>query len=414
MGVVSRGATILHADLDAFYASVEQLLDPRLLGRPMAVGGGVVLAASYEARAFGVRSAMPLSRALRLCPTLTVVPGSFGRYLDFSEQVMEVFGRFTPDIEQISVDEAFLEVAGSEHLLGPAPEIAAEIRRVVRDEVGLPVSIGVASTKFLSKVASQVAKPDGLIVVEEGGELAFLAPLPVEILWGVGPATAAKLHRAGIETVGEIASTSVDSLVQWMGPAHAYHLSALARNLDPRSVRPRPRAKSVGSQQALGRGLSDLDELDRVVLGLVERVGRRLRAKGRSGRTVTVRTRYLDGRVLARSETLDAPISGTEAIDQVARRLLREGIDTPGATLTLVSVAVSGLTDNEAVQMELGLDAGEAERPGSVTAEAGAAVDRQIDEIRRRFGNKAVMRAGLMDREDADAPDEFRKLAEKD
>lgn len=412
-GTVS-GATILHADLDAFYASVEQLLDPSLRGIPMAVGEGVVLAASYEARAFGVRSAMPTSRARKLCPDLTVVPGSFRRYLDFSKQVMEVFERFTPDIEQISVDEAFLDVSGSEHLFGPAPDIARQIRTQVRDEIGLPVSIGVATTKHLAKVASQVAKPDGLVVVEAGREVEFLAPLPVEILWGVGPVTARKLRQGGIETVGDIATTPVDTLAAWLGRASAQHLSALSRNLDPRPVRSRPRAKSVGSQQALGRGVSDLEELDRIVLSLAERIGRRLRAKGREGRTITVRTRFPGGRIVTRSETLDAPIATTDAIDHVARRLLRQAIDDPSEPLTLVGVSVSGLDDGGATQMELGLDPGEAERAGSVSAEAGAAVDRQIDEIRRKFGDKAVTRAGLLSRADGDAPEDFRRLAEKD
>jgi len=408
------GATILHADLDAFYASVEQLLDPSLRGIPMAVGHGVVLAASYEARAFGVRSAMPTSRARRLCPHLTVVSGTFGRYLDFSEQVMEVFRRFTPDIEQISVDEAFLEVAGSEHLFGPAPDIAAEIRLQVRRDVGLPVSIGVASTKFLAKVGSQVAKPDGLIVVPPGEELSFLTPLPVEILWGVGPVTAAKLRRAGVETVGDIASTPFKTLASWLGGAAAGHLAALAENRDPRPVRARPRAKSIGSQQALGRGLTDPEEIDRVVLSLAERIGRRLRSKGREGRTVSVRTRFPDGRVVSRSETLDAPISGTDAIDKVARRLVRSAREVLSEPVTLVGISVSGLLEDVGVQMELGLDEGDVERVGSQAADAGAAVDRQIDAIRRRFGDKAVMRAGLIDRSDRNVPEDFRRLAERD
>lgn len=408
------GATILHADLDAFYASVEQLLDPSLRGIPMAVGEGVVLAASYEAREFGVRSAMPTSRARRLCPVLTVVPGSFGRYLDFSEQVMAIFERFTPDIEQISVDEAFLEVKGSEHLFGPASDIAAEIRRLVRKEVGLPVSIGVASTKFLAKVGSQVAKPDGLVVVEPGTEVEFLAPLPVEILWGVGPVTAGKLRRAGVETVGDIAATDPETLAVWLGQASAHHLAALAVNRDPRPVRARPRAKSVGSQQALGRGLTDLDELDKVVLSLADRIGRRLRAKGREGRTISVRARFPGGRIVSRSETLDAPTGGTDAIDKVAKRLLRSAIDDPNEAVTLVGISVSGLLEEAGVQMELGLDEGEVERAGSQAADAGDAVDRQIDQIRRRFGDKAVIRAGLLDRVDRDAPEEFRRLAEKD
>ncbi|MFP3916105.1 MAG: DNA polymerase IV, partial [Actinomycetota bacterium] len=364
--------------------------------------------------AYGVRSAMPTSQARKLCPTLRVVGGSFGRYLDFSEQVMEIFRRFTPDIEQISVDEAFLEVGGSQHLFGPAPDIATQIRTLVREEVGLGVSIGVATTKHLAKVASQVAKPDGLVVVPEGEEGEFLAPLPVEILWGVGPVTARKLRQGGVETVGDISATPVEALSAWLGPSAAHHLLALAENRDPRPVRTRPRAKSVGSQQALGRGLTDPDELDRVVLSLAERIGKRLRAKSREGRTVSLRARFPGGRIVSRSETLDAPISGTDAIDTVARRLLRQAIDDPTEPVTLVGVSVSGLFEEAGVQMELGLDEGEVEKAGSKAAEAGNAMDRQIDEIRRRFGDKAVTRAGLLDRADRNAPEEFRRLAEKD
>ncbi len=411
---MSREATILHADLDAFYASVEQLLDPSLLGVPMAVGQGVILAASYEARAFGVSAAMPTSKARRLCPMLRVVSGSFSRYLDFSERVMAVFTDFTPSVEQISVDEAFLDVSGALHLFGEAPTIAREVRRRVREEIGLAVSIGVASTKHLAKVASQVAKPDGLVVVPAGEESAFLAPLPVEILWGVGAVTARKLRRAGIETVGDISATPVASLAAWLGPASAWHLAALSQNRDPRPVRRRPRAKSVGSQQALGGGLTDLAELDRVVLGLADRIGRRLRAKGREGRTITVRVRFPPGQVVTRSETLDAPTAGTEAINVVATRLLRQAIDDPSEPVTLVGVSVSGLGEGTGVQMELGWDKGAVEAAGSAAAAAGEAIDRQIDEIRRRFGTAAVTRAGLMGRTDRNAPDDFRRLAERD
>lgn len=408
------GATILHADLDAFYASVEQLLDPSLRGLPIVVGEGVVLAASYEARAFGISAPMPTSKARRLCPTLKVVSGSFGRYMEFSERVISVFGRFTPDIEQISVDEAFLQVSGSEHLFGSAAQIGAEIRGQVREEIGLAVSVGVATTKFLAKVASQVAKPDGMVVVPAGGELEFLHPLRVEMLWGVGPATATKLHRAGVETIGELAATPVEALTAWLGPGSAHHLSALSHNRDPRPVSRRAKAKSVGSQQALGKELTDLVEIDAVLLSLADRVGRRLRAKGRVGHTISVRVRFPGPRLVLRSETLDAPIAGTTAIETVACRLVRTAIDDPNEPVTLVAISLSGLTDDASVQMELGLEEGDVERVGSQAADTGAAVDRQVDEIRRRFGNSAVIRAGLLGRADRDAPEDFRKLAEKD
>ena len=409
-------ATILHADLDAFYASVEQLLDPSLRDVPMVVGAGVVLAASYEARAFGIRSAMPTSKARRLCPHLQVVSGSFGRYLDFSDQVMEVFGRYTPDVEQISVDEAFLQVAGSIHLFGPPARIAQRIRADVEADVGLPVSIGVATTKFLAKVASQVAKPDGLVVVPEGGELDFLHPLPIEILWGVGPATSRKLRTGGVETVGDIAAIPAVTLAAWLGPGAAAHLSALAANRDPRPVQRRRRAKSIGSQQALGRGVTDQEELDRIVLTLAQRITGRMRGKHRSGRTVSVRVRFPGGRVVSRSETLHAPTDVTDAVARVARRLVGAAMEDPTEPVTLVGVSVSGLVDSSAVQLELDVADDEAalERAGSVESATGAAIDRQLDAIRDRFGAGAVTRAGLMGRSDPNAPDDFRKLAERD
>ncbi len=410
------GATILHADLDAFYASVEQLLDPALRGVPMAVGEGVVLAASYEARAFGVRSAMPTSKARRLCPPLRVVSGSFGRYLEFSDQVMTVFERFTPSIEQISVDEAFLEVAGSVHLFGSPAEIAEEIRRTVRSEVGLPVSIGVATTKFLAKVASQVAKPDGMLVVPQGQEIEFLHPLSVRYLWGVGPATAARLESMGIETVGELADARPEALDRRLGRGSTAHLRALADNRDPRPVRRTPRAKSVGSQQALGRGITAGEEIDRVVLGLSNRICRRMRAKGRVGRTISVRVRFPGPRVVSRSETLDHPTSTTEAVRRVARRLVEAAASGESEPLTLIGISVSGLTEVGAVQLELSLEDDQAavERAGSEMADRGAAVDGQLDAIRERFGDGAVTRAGLVGRTDRNAPEEFRRLAEKD
>jgi DNA polymerase IV len=407
-------ATTLHADLDAFYASVEQVLDPSLTGKPMAVGQGVVVAASYEARGYGVRAAMSTTAAQRLCPALTIVPGSFGRYLDFSQRVMAVFERFTPHIEQISVDEAFMDVSGSVHLFDSPGHIAAEIRAQVRQEIGLAVSIGIASTKFLAKIGSQVAKPDGLVSVPVGGELDFLHPLPVEILWGVGPATAAKLHRGGIETVGDIADLSFETLSEWLGPAVARHLLALAHNRDPRRVQPRARAKSVGSQQALGRGVTDPGEIDVIVWSIADRVGRRLRSKGRIGRTISVRVRLPPGRVVSRSRTLDAPTGATAALARVARALVAEAIEDSDERVTLIGMSVAGLVRGESTQMELGFEQGDVERTGSPAASSAEAVDRQVDEVRKRFGDKAVTRAALLGRNDRDAPDEFRKLAERD
>ncbi len=415
----------MHADLDAFYASVEQLLDPSLQGKAMVVGEGVVLAATYEAREFGIRSAMPTRTARRLCPHVLVVPGQFGRYTEHSETVMEILQRFTPDIEQISIDEAFLDVAGSVHLFGPPDEIARQIRVAVRGEAGLPVSVGVASTKFLAKVASQVAKPDGLEVVPEGGELDFLSPLPIRMIWGVGPVTAGKLHDMGVSTVGELAATEPGVLKTRLGRAQANHLHALANNLDPRPVTTRAPAKSVGSQQALGRGITDPEDVTAVVLSLSERIGGRLRRKDRSGSTVSVRVRFWapgqdSPENVSRSRTLDAPVGTTDAINRVARELVDDAIGGREEPATLIGIAVSHLADSAAVQMELGFDdaevddAGDVARAGSSRSDAASAVDRQLDAIRDRFGKKAIGRAGLMGREDRDAPDEFRELAERD
>ncbi len=248
-----RGATILHADLDAFYASVEQLLDPSLRGLPIAVGGGVVLAASYEAKAFGIVAGMSGRRARHLCPGLHFVGGHFGQYQELGDRVMDVFGDFTPLLERVSIDEAFLDVAGSTHLFGSPAEIASSIRRRVRHEIGLPVSVGVARTKHLAKIASQVAKPDGLVEVPPDSELEFLRPLPVELMWGVGPATRERLERIGIRTIGDLAAAPSPALQTLLGESAGHKLGSLAANLDPREIETARRAASVGAQAALGR-----------------------------------------------------------------------------------------------------------------------------------------------------------------
>ncbi|HEX6286418.1 MAG TPA: DNA polymerase IV, partial [Acidimicrobiia bacterium] len=308
---------ILHADLDAFYASVEQLLNPKLRGRPVLVGGGIVVAASYEARAFGVRAPMATRDALAMCPGAIVVDGHFDRYLELSEQVMSILDDATPIVEQISVDEAFLDVSGTTHLLGSSADIARTIRCRVREEVGLPISIGVSSTKFLSKIASARAKPDGLVVVECGTELDFLHPLPVEALWGVGRVTAARLHRLGVTTIGELASVRSTALTPVLGPGASGALHSLSWNRDPRHVQRGRRAGSVGSQQALGHGLTDRSEMAVVVLGLADRVGRRLRAKDRMGSTLTARVRFPGPRAVTRSHTLGAPTGSTAALSNL-------------------------------------------------------------------------------------------------
>lgn len=401
--------TILHADLDAFYASVEQLVDPSLRGRPVLVGGGVVVAASYEARAFGVRAPMPLSDALSLCPGAVVVAGHFDLYLELAERVMSILEDATPVVEQVSVDEAFLDVRGTVHLLGSPASIARRLRQRVRDEVGLPLSVGIASTKFLAKIASARSKPDGLVVVEAGGEIDFLHPLPVEALWGVGKVTTTRLHRLGIHTIGELASVPRASLGPSLGPAASSALHALAWNLDPRPVRGGRRAGSVGSQQALGRGLVDRGEMAVVVLGLADRVGRRLRGRGRSGSTLTLRVRLEGPRTLTRSQTMPAPTSSTAALADLGTILLGRALDGAAEPATLIGLSVSRLTTAGHLQLELPLDGGSSLRAGSDADLRRRSLDAQVDSIRDRFG-RALLRYGTTG---DGSDDSFRRLAER-
>src|SRR6201986_3229333 len=316
-------ATILHADLDAFYASVEQLLDPSLRGKPIAVGGGVVLAASYEARAFGVRGGMPGRRARELCPHLVFVGGHFKDYQRLGDAAIKVIGDFTPLVERISIDEAFADVAGCTHLFGPPAEIATAIRQRVRTELGLPISVGVARTKHLAKIASQVAKPDGLVVVDPDTELKFLHHLPVELMWGVGPATKARLTEIGVLTIGQLAKTPGWSLERLLGPAAGEKLAALAWNRDPREIKIDRRAGSAGGQSGRGRKPAEERVFRPILLHLADRIATRLRAKSRPGRTVTVRVRFANLDSVTRSETLGAPISATGILADIAEDLVR-------------------------------------------------------------------------------------------
>jgi DNA polymerase-4 len=386
---VGNDGTILHADLDAFYASVEQRDHPRLRGRPVIVGGGVVLAASYEAKARGVRTAMGLTEARRLCPSAIVVQPHMAAYSEASEAVFEVFRQTTPLVEGLSIDEAFLDVRGMETVSGTPSAIAARLRADVLERVGLPISVGVARTKFLAKVASAVAKPDGLLVVPLDGELAFLHPLPVERLWGVGRVTADKLHGAGITTVGEVALLAETALVAILGQAAGRHLHALAHNQDSRPVQVGRRRRSIGSQRALGRSPTPPDALDAIVLGLVDRVTRRMRVAGRLGRTVVLRLRFDDFSRATRSHTLPWPTADTETILATVRALLTTAmpmIEHRG--ITLVGLAVSNLDDDAAVQLALPLD-----------RHSGSALDVALDAVRRRFGSTAVTRAALLGRD---------------
>src|SRR5205085_928920 len=341
---------ILHADVDAFYASVEQRDDPRLRGRPVIVGGGVVLAASYEAKAFGVRTAMGGGQARRLCPRAVVVPPRMSVYAEASRALFRVFDDAAPLVEGLSIDEAFLDVRGLEWISGTPPEIAARLKRDALDRVGLPITVGVARTKFLAKVASGVAKPDGLLVVPPDGELAFLHPLPVEHVWGVGQVTARKLRERGITTVGDVARVPELALVTMLGRASGRHLYALAHNRDPRPVQVGRRRRSIGSQHALGRRRRSPDAIDTVLVSLVDRVTRRLRAARRVGRTVVLRLRFDDFSRATRSHTLSRPTAHTPTILAAARDLLILAMpDIERDGLTLVGVAVANLDDDDAV-----------------------------------------------------------------
>ena len=415
--VPAAGATILHADLDAFYASVEQLLDPGLRGKPIAVGGSVVLAASYEAKAFGVRGGMPGWRARSLCPQLKFVGGHFGEYQRLGDAVMRVFDDFTPLVERVSIDEAVLDVAGSVHLFGPPAEIAVAIRARVRDELGLPVSIGVATTKHLAKVASQVAKPDGLVVVKPGSEQEFLAPLPVSLLWGVGRVTNERLAASGVTTIGELAATSPTVLQRLLGDAAGAKLGSLAVNDDDRPIETTRRARSIGAQSALGRRTAT-DEQLRTTLGfLADRVASRLRAGEVAGRTVTVRVRFPGMRAVTRSATLAEPVASTLTLADVAFDLARTALaDNPDEReITLLAISVSKLVAHSAYQLSLDLAAPDDDEPRA-DDELGAhrfALDQAVDAARARFGRSAVGYATTVLSADGGVPDEFRELAER-
>jgi DNA polymerase IV len=415
--VTIKTATILHADLDAFYASVEQLLDPSLRGKPIAVGGGVVLAASYEAKAFGVRGGMPGWQARELCPALIFVGGHFSDYQRLGDAAIKVIGDFTPLVERISIDEAFADVAGCTHLFGTPAEIASTIRQRVRTELGLPISVGVARTKHLAKIASQVAKPDGLVVVDPTTELDFLHELAVELMWGVGPVTRARLAGIGVTTIGQLANTPGWSLERLLGPAAGEKLSALAWNRDAREIKSRRRARSAGAQSAIGKKPAEPDVLRPVLLHLADRIASRLRAKSRPGRTVTVRVRFADLTSVTRSVTLDAPISATVILAELAEQLVWGVLaDHPREkTISLLAISVSHLEEHWDLELELPLGLqDEARRPGARRGLARWAADCAVDKIRDRFGWDAIGYGSAMLDLSRSVPDAFRKLAEKD
>ena len=383
-----NNATILHADLDAFFASVEQRDDPRLRGRPVIVGGGVVLAASYEAKAYGIKTAMGGRQARRLCPHAVVVPPRMAAYSDASKAVFGIFEDTTPLVEGLSIDEAFLDVRGLDRLAGPPPQIAARLRERILDEVGLPITVGIARTKFLAKVASAVAKPNGLLVVPPDDELGFLHPLPVERLWGVGRVTAAKLHDRGLRTVGQVAAHDEALLVALLGRASGRHLHALAHNRDPRPVRTGRRRRSIGSQRAMGRRHKSFEEIDSSLIAIVDRVAQRLRAGRRRCRTVVLRLRFDDFTRATRSLTLARLTDQSQTILEAARSLLAAAlplIESRG--ITLVGISLTNLEDADRIQLTLTDDW----RPD--------ALDAAVDEARDRFGSQAITRAVLVGRD---------------
>jgi DNA polymerase-4 len=384
---VSADANILHADLDSFYASVEQRDDPALRGRPVIVGAGVVLAASYEAKAFGVRSAMGGRQARQLCPDAVVVSPRIDAYLDASKAVFAVFEDTTPLVEGLSVDEAFLDVRGLRHISGTPIEIARRLRRRIFEQVGLPITVGVARTKFLAKVASQVAKPDGLLLVPPDRELEFLHPLPVDALWGVGKVTSAKLRSRGISTVAEVAALSEASLVGMLGRASGRHLHALANGRDPRPVTVGRRRRSIGSQRAMGRGPWSWDALDSTLVGIADRLGRRLRTARRVFRTVVLRLRFDDFTRATRSHTLPDATMHTGVILATARALMsasRAEIVRRG--VTLVGLSLTNLENADAIQLVLPID-------------RRRALDTALDDVRERYGMAAITRGVLLGRD---------------
>jgi len=376
---------VLHADADAFFASVEQRDDPRLRGRPVIVGGGVVLAASYEAKAHGIRTAMGGRQALRLCPDAIVVPPRFSAYTEASRAMFAVFEDASPVVEGLSIDEAFLDVRGMERIAGTPEQIAMRLRATVRERVGLPVTVGVARTKFLAKVASGVAKPDGLLVVPADRELDFLHPLPVECVWGVGPVTATKLHAWSVRTVGQLAALSEPTLVAMLGQAVGRQLHALAHNRDFRRVEPGKRRGSIGSQRALGRGRHTPESIDASLVAIVDRITRRMRTARRVGRTVVLRLRFGDFERATRSHTLPFATANTQAVLATARALLATAtplIERRG--ITLIGCSVATLADDRTRQLLLGPE---------------DALDAAVDAIRDRFGSAAIVRAVLLGRD---------------
>jgi DNA polymerase IV len=398
---------ILHVDLDAFYASVEQLADPSIAGRPVVVGGlgprGVVAAASYEARRFGIQSAMPMARARRACPTAVFLAPRFEAYGDASREVMSILRSYTPLVEPLALDEAFLDVRKVRRLHGAAPAIAAALRARIRAETGLTASVGVATTKLLAKIASDDAKPDGLLVVEMGRELEFLHPLPATRLWGVGPATQRRLERFGVRTIGDLAALPEETLVHALGPAHGRHLHALAWNRDDRPVDPDQEPKSVSHEETFPRDITERATLGREIVRMADQVGSRLQRAGYVARTVQLKVRYADFKTITRSRTLATPTDlGVELARTAA--LLLDDVDIAGG-VRLLGVGAQQLERLEGVQTSLGLDTEDPDAADSAERHArDGAIARRVEEVRRRYGDTAVVPARLVHPPDAAPP----------
>lgn len=380
---------IILVDLDAFFASVEELLHPDLKGKPIIVGGdpryrGVVSSASYAARAYGVRSAMPMSQALRLCPQAAVISPRHGKYGDYSRAVMDILNQITPVVEQVSIDEAYLDVTGCEALWGPIEEIGALIQRRVMEEQHLSVSLGIASSKLVAKIACEVGKPRGLVIVRPGEERAFLAPLPIDRLLGVGKVTAARLRSLGIETIGDLAAWDEDHLAQLLGDG-ARWLHDAARGIDRSEIHTEHEQRSISQERTFARDVGDSDTIHHMVRRMSEEVAAQLRHRGMVAQTVRIKLRYPDFTTLTRQATLDQPTDQEQVIQDQAQCLLKANW-REGQLLRLVGVAVSGLIEGGGYQLDL-FDHADQRR---------IRLNHTVDSIRDRYGREAIMRASLL------------------
>jgi DNA polymerase IV len=404
--------TILHVDMDSFFASVEVLDNPSLAGQPVIVGGagarGVVASCTYEARAFGVRSAMPSVRARQLCPHAVFLPGRHGRYAEISGQLHQILADITPQVEPIGLDEAFLDVVGAIRLLGPPEQIARRLRERVRSELSLGCAVGIGRSKMIAKLASRAAKPrasreglqpgPGVVCIGPDSEMEFLHGHQVEALWGVGPATAKRLHELGVRTVGDLAALPPETVVRRLGKASGLHLAALARGEDPDPVRPDRPTKSIGHEETFSEDLTDAGELERHALRMAESVATMLRGSDSAARTITVKVKFKDLSLQTRSHTLGRAITTGGAIGQVAAALL-SGID-PGDGIRLLGVSASGLVEGGGGGDQLSFDLGDGRNEGNQSAtsleQAWGDVTAAVDAIRTRFGTSAVGSAAMV------------------